>query len=124
QSEAAAWSLQSPPTRMGRRQTGRRRPTARNRLASEDRTMSDAERAPDDAPPGPGAREREIAAALADAHAYLEALPPQERRVADLAAAAMPVWEIAQQEGIADEAVARIIDRVYAAVTGRPIHPV
>ncbi len=86
--------------------------------------MSDAERAPDDAPPGPGAREREIAAALADAHAYLEALPPQERRVADLAAAAMPVWEIAQQEGIADEAVARIIDRVYAAVTGRPIHPV
>lgn len=86
--------------------------------------MSDAERASDDAPPGPGAHERDIASALADARAYIDALPPQERRVADLAATGLPVWEIAQQVGIADAAVARIIDGVVAAVTGRPIFPV
>lgn len=78
----------------------------------------------DEALPGPGEREREIAKLLADAHAYIEALPAQERTVAELAATATPIWAIAQQVGIADAAVARIIDGVYAAVTGRPIHPV
>lgn len=78
----------------------------------------------DEAIPGPGAREREVAAALAAAPAFIDALPPQERRVAELAATAMPVWEIAQQVGISDAAVARIVDGVYAAVTGRPVFPV
>lgn len=82
------------------------------------------DRTDEDAPPGPGPREREVADALAGASAYIESLPPQERRVAELAAGGAPRWEIAQQVGIADEAVARIIDGVVAAVTGRPIRPV
>jgi hypothetical protein len=44
--------------------------------------------------------------------------------VAELAAAGTPAWEIAQEVGIADGAVSRIVDGVLATVTGRPIHPV
>jgi hypothetical protein len=86
--------------------------------------MAERSMAGNDALPCPGAREQEIAKALDGAHAYIEALPSQERRVAALAAAGVPGWEIAQAVGISDAAVSRIIDGVLAAITGRPIHPV
>jgi hypothetical protein len=54
----------------------------------------------------------------ADAEAYLLSLPPIERRVATLAREGRPIWEIAHDVAMSDEAVARIIDDVIAAVAG------
>jgi hypothetical protein len=61
---------------------------------------------------------------LRESHEYILALPSEERHIAALAAEGMPVWEIAQQLRISDAAVARVIDRVVAALTGREIDPV
>ena len=66
----------------------------------------------------------ETARLLAGAGLYIETLPAGERAVAEMAAAGAPVWEIAQTSRISEAAVARTIDGVIAAVTGRPIHPV
>ncbi len=66
----------------------------------------------------------ETARLLAGARHYIETLPATERAVAEMAAAGAPVWEIAQTSRISESAVARTIDGVVAAVTGRPIHPV
>ena len=73
---------------------------------------------------GPGAEGGETARQLAGAHAYIQTLPAQERRIASLAAGGAPIWEIAQQVGVSDAAVARTIDGVVAAVTGREVAPV
>ncbi len=61
---------------------------------------------------------------LAGASAYIQTLPPQERRIAALAADGTPSWEIAQEVGISQGAVARTLDGVLAAVTGREVSPV
>lgn len=74
--------------------------------------------------PGPERDDDAIAAALAGAHAYILTLPPTERRIAAMAAGGSPIWEIAQAVGMSEAAVARTVDGVVAAVTGRELHPV
>jgi hypothetical protein len=66
----------------------------------------------------------EVQQTLDGARAYLLSLPSEERHIATMAADGAPVWEIAQQLRISDQAVARTIDRVVAVVTGREIDPV
>ena len=66
----------------------------------------------------------EIARVLAGARAYIQTLPSQERHIASLAANGMPIWEIAHEVGVSDAAVARTLDGVVAAVTGREVTPV
>ena len=61
---------------------------------------------------------------LAGGRLYIETLPSAERRIAEMAAAGSPIWEIAGTCGISEAAVARTLDGVVAAVTGRAIHPV
>jgi hypothetical protein len=61
---------------------------------------------------------------LQDGHDYILTLPPQERHIATLAAHGAPVWEIAQEMRISEQAVAHVIDRVVAVLTGREIEPV
>ncbi len=68
--------------------------------------------------------QNEIARTLAGARAYIQTLPSQERHIATLAAGGMPVWEIAQEVRVSEAAVARTIDGVIAAVTGREVTPV
>ena len=65
--------------------------------------------------------ELETARVLQDAHAYIQALPAEERQIATMAANGAPVWEIAQQMRMSDGAVAHTIDRVVSALTGREI---
>lgn len=77
--------------------------------------------ADDDLPPNP---DTEIARTLAAARAYIETLPSRERHIASLAANGRPIWEIAQEIGVSESAVARTLDGVLAAVTGRELHPV
>lgn len=64
----------------------------------------------------------EIAQALqgAEAAAFVQSLPPVERRIATLARDGRPLWEIAHDVGMSEEAAARLLDGVVAAVTGRP----
>ena len=73
---------------------------------------------------GPGSATDEIARTLAGARAYIQTLPAQERRIATLAADGTPVWAIAQEVQVSDAAVARTLDGVIAAVTGRQVAPV
>jgi hypothetical protein len=73
---------------------------------------------------GPTPASAEIARLLAEAPAYLQTLPAQERRIASLAAGGAPVWAIAQEIRISDAAVARTLDGIVAALTGRELHPV
>jgi hypothetical protein len=61
---------------------------------------------------------------LRDGHAYILTLPPQERHIAAMAAEGAPVWQIAQEIQISEGAVARVIDSVVAALTGRTADPV
>lgn len=61
---------------------------------------------------------------LDEARPYLMSLPSEERHIATMAADGAPVWEIAQQLRISDAAVAHVIDRVVAMLTGREIEPV
>lgn len=61
---------------------------------------------------------------LQGAHEYILTLPPDERHIATLAAQGAPVWEIAQEMRLSDGAVARVIDRVVAALSGRASEPV
>jgi hypothetical protein len=68
--------------------------------------------------------DEQIVRLLKASHEYILALPPDERRIAALAAGGAAVWEIAQQMRISDEAVARVIDRVVAALSGREVEPV
>ena len=57
-------------------------------------------------------------------HDYILSLPPEERHIAAMAAEGSPVWEIAQQMRMSDAAVARVIDRVVAVLSGREIEQV
>jgi DNA-binding CsgD family transcriptional regulator len=61
---------------------------------------------------------RERARILSDAMTYIESLPPMERRVAELAAAGEPNWEISAEVGISDGAVASMIARTLRAIDG------
>jgi hypothetical protein len=61
---------------------------------------------------------------LKGSHEYILSLPPEERHIAAMAADGAAVWEIAQQMRISDAAVARVIDRVVAALSGREVEPV
>jgi DNA-directed RNA polymerase specialized sigma24 family protein len=61
---------------------------------------------------------------LRSAHDYVLSLPPQERHIAAMAASGAPVWEIAQEMRISDAAVANVISRVVAALSGREIESV
>ena len=56
---------------------------------------------------------------LQAAHDYILTLPPQERHIATMAASGASVWEIAQQMRISDAAVAGVIDRLVAVLSGR-----
>jgi hypothetical protein len=76
----------------------------------------------DDQPPSHGAEE--TVRLLSEAQAYIQTLPPVERRIATLAASGMPVWEIAQQTRESEGAVWRTLDGIIAVVTGREIEPV
>lgn len=60
-----------------------------------------------------------IAASLSGAGAYLQTLPAVERHVATLAAKGATIPEIAAETSQSEAAVARTIDGVLAAVTGR-----
>ena len=74
----------------------------------------------DEQPSGSG----ELTQALAGARAYIQTLPALERRIASLAANGSPVWEIAHETQMSEAAVARTLDGVLAAVTGREVTPV
>ncbi|HEY7032611.1 MAG TPA: hypothetical protein VH482_14815 [Thermomicrobiales bacterium] len=65
----------------------------------------------------------EIVRLLSSAQAYIQTLPPVERRIATLAASGSPVWEIAQLTSESEGAVARTLDGIIAVVTGREIEP-
>jgi DNA-binding NarL/FixJ family response regulator len=78
----------------------------------EDRIM-DADSAPNPA------HDAETTALLQEAHDYIQTLPPQERHIATMAANGASVWEIAQEMRISDAAVAGVIDRLVAVLTGR-----
>lgn len=62
--------------------------------------------------------------ALAGADAFIRTLPSTERKIAAAAASGTPVWEIAHDAGISEEAVYRTLDSVIAAVSGRDVAPV
>jgi len=66
----------------------------------------------------------DVSRALADARAYIQTLPPLERRIATMAAEGAAVWEIAHETQMSEAAVARTLDGVLAAVTGREVTPV
>lgn len=66
----------------------------------------------------------QIAQLLDEGRAYVETLPSEERRVASLAAGGMAAWEIAQRTGHSEASVARTLDGVIAALTGRPVRQV
>ena len=74
-------------------------------------------------PPRP-APEDETVRLLREAHDYILSLPGEERHIAAMAAEGAPVWEIAQQMRISEAAVARVIDRIVAVLSGREIEPV
>jgi len=69
----------------------------------------------------PHASEATLARArlLAANMAYVESLPPLERRVAELAAQGEPTWEIAAEVGISDGAVASMLNRIAAVIKSR-----
>jgi DNA-binding NarL/FixJ family response regulator len=56
---------------------------------------------------------------LQGAHDYILTLPPQERHIATMAANGASIWEIAQEMRISDAAVAGVIDRLVAVLSGR-----
>ena len=66
----------------------------------------------------------EVSRVLAGARAYIQTLPALERRIATLAAEGAAVWEIAHETRLSEAAVARTLDAVVAAVTGREVNPV
>ncbi len=72
----------------------------------------------------PAPHDETLRRALDGARTYIAALPTHERHVATLAADGVPIWSIAQETGESEAAVARTIDAVFAAVTGRVISPV
>jgi len=86
---------------------------ARSDPESEMETPADATEAP-----------AETTRLLATARDYIQGLPSQERHIAHLAAAGAPVWQIAQEMRMSEAAVARTIDGVIAAVTGREVEMV
>ena len=61
---------------------------------------------------------------LRESHAYILTLPPQERHIATMAAEGAPTWEIAQEMRISDAAVAHVIDRIVAVLSGRAVEQV
>jgi DNA-binding NarL/FixJ family response regulator len=61
---------------------------------------------------------------LQAAHDYILTLPPQERHIATMAANGASVWEIAQEMRISDAAVAGVIDRLVAVLSGREMERV
>src|ERR671914_2531026 len=71
-----------------------------------------------DSAPTPG-QDAETTLLLQDAHDYILTLPPQERHIAIMAANGASIWEIAQQMRISDAAVAGVIDRLVAVLSGR-----
>jgi DNA-binding CsgD family transcriptional regulator len=77
----------------------------------------------DDGPPGVDPDD-ETMRLLREAHAYILTLPPQERHIATMAAEGAPTWEIAQEMRISDAAVAHVIDRIVAMLSGRAIEQV
>ncbi len=66
----------------------------------------------------------EITRLLRESHAYILTLPPQERHIATMAAEGAPTWEIAQQMRISDGAVAHVLDRIVAVLSGRVVEQV
>lgn len=73
---------------------------------------------------GPTPAATDLADLLAGGRAYIQTLPSVERQIATLAANGAPAWEIAQTLQISQPAVARTLDSVLAAITGRQIDPV
>jgi DNA-directed RNA polymerase specialized sigma24 family protein len=73
---------------------------------------------------GPANPDAETVRLLREAHDYILTLPAEERHIAALAAEGLSVWEIAQQMRMSDAAVAHVLDRVVALLSGRPIEPV
>lgn len=61
---------------------------------------------------------------LRGAHDYILSLPSEERHIAAMAADGAPIWQIAQEMRISDAAVANVISRIIAALSGREIEPV
>jgi len=72
----------------------------------------------------PSAATQQLAAALEGAKTYIQTLPAFERHIASLAADSVPLWQIAQETRTSEGAIARILDSVVAAVTGREIETV
>ncbi len=75
--------------------------------------MMDADSAPNPA------QDAETTRLLREGHAYILTLPPQERHIATMAANGASIWEIAQEMRISDAAVASVIDRLVAVLSGR-----
>lgn len=61
---------------------------------------------------------------LRGAHEYILSLPSEERHIAAMAADGAPTWQIAQEMRISDAAVANVVSRIIAALSGREIEPV
>ncbi|MDQ3045370.1 MAG: hypothetical protein M3R06_09535 [Chloroflexota bacterium] len=72
----------------------------------------------------PSAATARITAALSGARTYIQTLPAFERHIASLAADGTPLWQIAQETRTSEGAIARILDSVVAAVTGREIETI
>jgi hypothetical protein len=87
-------------------------------MDTRDERNADRDDADEQAPP---AAPTALAATLGQARTYIQTLPATERRIAAMAADGAPVWEIAQQTRISEAAVARTLDAVVAAVTGREV---
>ena len=78
----------------------------------------------DEQDPAPANPDDETIQLLRGAHDYILSLPGEERHIAAMAAEGSSVWEIAQQMRMSDAAVAHVLDRVVAQLTGREIEPV
>src|SRR5215213_10699431 len=90
----------------------RERACSRPARGREDRVM-DADNAPI------SEHDVETLRLLHEAHDYILTLPPQERHIATMAANGASIWEIAQEVRVSDAAVAGVIDRLVAVLSGR-----
>ena len=77
----------------------------------------------DDSPPRINPND-ETLRLLQGAHEYILSLPPEDRHIAAMAAEGAPVWEIAQEMRISNGAVAHVLDRIVAVLSGREMDAV
>ena len=82
-----------------------------------ERPVADGGESPESMPPSVA----ETARRLRRARTFIESLPSTEQWIATMAADGQPIWAIAQALGVSEEAIARTLDGVLAAVEGREV---